>query len=55
MQDITILETCDHCGSFLTLMESINTNNNKTYLVKRCLACHNFPVTEIVEIVTYNM
>lgn len=39
MIDIKLLEQCSKCGENLTLMESINTDNNELWLVKRCLNC----------------
>lgn len=50
MKDIKLLEKCEFCESHITLMESINMNNDKLMLVKRCLNCGQYPVTEIIEI-----
>ena len=50
MNDILLLETCPKCGKHITLMESINTDNQELWLVKRCLSCGQYPVVEIVEI-----
>lgn len=50
MEDIKLLETCDFCGNNITLMESINMDNNETYLVKRCLSCGNYPVIEVIRV-----
>jgi transcription elongation factor Elf1 len=50
MKDIKLLEQCPHCSSFITLMESINVENGKLMLVKRCLKCGQYPVTEVAEI-----
>lgn len=50
MDDIKLLETCPHCGENLTLMLSINTSEYKPYLIKRCLSCLNYSVTEVIEI-----
>jgi len=50
MNDILLLETCPKCGKHITLMESINTDNQELWLVKRCLSCGQYPVIEIVEI-----
>lgn len=53
MSDIKLLETCK-CGEHLTLMESrcIETDGSmKWSLVKRCLVCGEYPVTEVIEIV----
>lgn len=52
MDDIKILETCPKCGEHLTLMESISMIDNNPYLVKRCLKCGEYPVTEIAELKT---
>jgi transcription elongation factor Elf1 len=50
MRDVKLLETCAACGEQLTLMESVNTGTNKIMLVKRCLHCGSYPVTEIAEV-----
>lgn len=48
MEDTKLLEKCPHCGTSLTLMESISMINNQKYLVKRCLSCGNYPVQEVL-------
>lgn len=53
MKDIKLLETCPNCGEHITLMESISCDTNKLMLVKRCLNCGNYPVTEVVEITAH--
>lgn len=50
MKDIKLLEQCEFCKSPITLMESINMKNDKLMLVKRCLSCGRYPVTEVVEV-----
>ena len=55
MKDITLIEKCDTCGSNITLMESINTDTNRTMLVKRCLKCGNYPLVEIADITDINI
>lgn len=50
MKDLKLLQTCELCGEHLTLMESINTDDNKLYLVKRCLGCYSRPVEEVIRI-----
>lgn len=50
MKDIKLLETCEHCGEHLTLMESVNTDTNKLMLVKRCLKCGQRQAEEVVEL-----
>ena len=50
MEDTKLLEKCPSCGAHLILMESINVDNNNPYLVKRCLTCYGYPVTEVVRI-----
>lgn len=52
MKDIKLLEICEKCGEHITLMESVNTDTNKLMLVKRCLKCGNYHVTEVVEVCT---
>jgi len=51
MKDIKLLEKCPNCDSHITLMESINVETNKLMLVKRCLNCGDYLVTEVVEVV----
>ena len=50
MKDIKLQETCPTCGENITLMESINVDNNGLYLVKRCLKCGNYPVVEVIQV-----
>ena len=54
MQDIKLLKTCSHCGSPITLMESIRYGNmgeqDELWLVERCLTCGEHPVTEVVRL-----
>ena len=50
MNDIKLLEKCILCESHITLMESINTDNGRLMLVKRCLNCGNYPSEEVVEL-----
>lgn len=49
-KDVPLLEKCGTCGSDITLMASINTETNRTMLVKRCLKCGNYPLVEIADI-----
>ena len=58
MKDIKLVEKCNHCGANLMLMGSIavsidkdDPNDGKTFLVKKCLNCGEYPVTEVIEIV----
>lgn len=50
MQDIKLLETCPNCKENLTLMESINCDTDNLMLVKRCLNCGCYPVTEVIRV-----
>lgn len=50
MRDIKLIEKCSTCDSNITLMESINTDTDRTMLVKRCLKCGNYPLVEIADI-----
>lgn len=50
MNDIKILEMCTYCGSLLTLMESIRTEDGTLWLVKRCLRCASHPVEEVARL-----
>lgn len=52
MEDIKLLETCSNCGKNITLMESINVDTGKLWLVKRCLNCCAYPLVEVVKIDT---
>jgi hypothetical protein len=54
LKDIKLLETCGKCGDNLTLMESVNMDDNKLYAVKRCLACGQYPVEEVVRLAEVN-
>jgi rRNA maturation protein Nop10 len=50
MKDLKLLETCPVCGNNITLMSSINTDADKTMLVKRCLSCGSYPLEEVAEL-----
>lgn len=50
MKDIKLLERCPNCKVHITLMESINVETGKLMLVKRCLNCGDYMVTEVVEV-----
>lgn len=53
MKDIELAQKCGHCGSGLTLMESISVRENQAsqrWLVKRCLKCGSHPVEEVVRL-----
>lgn len=50
MKDIQLLETCTVCGAHIVLMESVNTDTGKLMLVKRCVCCANYLVTEVIEV-----
>ena len=49
MNDMKLDETCPTCKTSLTLMESISTEQ-KLWIVKRCLQCGDYPVTEVVQL-----
>lgn len=49
-KDISLLEKCGTCGANITLMASINTETNRTMLVKQCLKCGNYPLVEMADI-----
>lgn len=51
MNDIKLLEACELCGEHLILMGSVRFEDNKLFLVKRCLNCKNRPVEEVIEVV----
>jgi hypothetical protein len=52
MKDIEIMETCEHCGAHLTLMESLRYPDHTLWLVKRCLKCssHRTPDGQVEEV-----
>jgi len=54
-KDIKLLEACNTCGANITLMASINTDTDRTMLVKRCLKCGNYPLVEIADITEYSV
>jgi rRNA maturation protein Nop10 len=51
MKDIKLEEKCEHCGNNITLMESVNNETQTLWLVKRCLSCGNYPVTEVIKVI----
>lgn len=59
MKDILLKETCPHCRRNLTLMESVRVevpgekdeSDGSLWLVKRCLECGRYPVTEVAMLV----
>jgi hypothetical protein len=50
MKDIKILKKCQKCNHWLTLMESLRGENDKTYLGVRCLHCGYSGFTELWEV-----
>ncbi|MGH0053396.1 MAG: hypothetical protein ACQ5SW_08425 [Sphaerochaetaceae bacterium] len=49
-EPLLLLETCEKCGNRLTLMESLNADTRKPYLVKRCLMCFEHGPEEVAEL-----
>ena len=58
MKDIKLSEKCPNCGENITLMTSIRIEpeemktekDGTTWLVKRCLKCGQYLVTEVAQI-----
>jgi len=57
IKDMELTEKCPRCGGNITLMASIGVNADrsdpddmKTFLVKRCLNCGEYPLVEVVKI-----
>ena len=52
MEDIKLFRKCIYCGTPLTLLESCRGDDisQKSYLVIKCLECHQYPAEEIARL-----